>query len=63
MSGWLDIFEDDIKCPHCNNVLKTLFIEDGGSNREPVVITTIAQDSITCFNCWGTVTYSPQHSN
>jgi len=36
MSGWLNIFEDDLVCSHYHRVFEALFIEDGDPHRDPV---------------------------
>jgi transcription elongation factor Elf1 len=50
MSGWLDYFEEEIKCPHCQKELLVQFCEDGDPNREPLVVTGLA-GVISCQVC------------
>jgi hypothetical protein len=55
MAGWLDWIEDKIVCPFCRFKFTALFCEDGDTHREPVVITTLAGDSVNCPNCHKTI--------
>lgn len=51
MSGWLDFFEVEIKCPFCNqNIIVTIW-EDGDPKRTPVVITGLLDGKAICSNC------------
>ena len=50
MAGWLDWFEEVIKCPCCGAHIIVLFCEDGNPNRDPVVIIAPVNE-VLCKNC------------
>ena len=50
MSGWLDIIEDEINCPHCGKLITIQFCEEGDPNRYPVVVIGLAGE-VNCPTC------------
>ena len=50
MSGWIDFFDEEIKCPFCGEQFLAHFIEDGDVCDPPSITTSLSGDC-QCPTC------------